>query len=87
VSDEAFDRGEEFEKEVRIAYEEFRDQLPVGREIRRALDAAFEFGRLSILKHELGKLDYIRVAQRRQWRRTSRLTDSERDPYHKEEES
>lgn len=87
MSDEAFDRGDEFEKEVREAYEEFRDQLPVGIGVRRALDMAYEFGRTSILKHELGKLDYIRVAQRRQWRRTSRLTDSERDPYHKEEES
>ncbi len=86
MSDAAFKRGEEFEREVRIAYEEFRDGLPVSFQTKRALDIAYEFGILAMVKHEFGKLDYIRVAQRRQWRRTSRLTDSEQDPYHKEGE-
>ncbi len=83
----ALQRGEEFEQEIRLRYEEFRDQLPVSPVTKRALDLAYEFGRLAIIKHEFGKLDYIRIAQRRQWRRTSRLTDSEQDPYAKEEGS
>jgi len=74
----AFQRGEEYEQEIRTRYKQWRSDFP--KELHAKLDHAYEFGRLAILKFEEGKLDELKVAQRKRERRTSGLPDSTPNP-------